>query len=170
MPSRPRSPLESTFRWRAVQVVPSSWTSLTLPPCSRTNSRPSGANSITVGLLSPETTGASVKPGGKVVRVKRRSSTSTPGRQAEREATRHRPGRRDRTEVRSDHQEIERRSLLTTNPLEGDGRGVLLCDVCPPGLLVPTRVRTVSVDQWACSRGANRVPRTSHHCSPRFPR
>ena len=84
IPSRPRSPAESTFRWRAVHVVPSPRTSLTLPPCSRTNRRPSGANSMAVGAASPETTADSAKPAGSVVGVSLISRPSTPGRHARR--------------------------------------------------------------------------------------
>ena len=36
------------------------------PPCSHTNSRPSGANCIAVGLFKPLATSASVKPAGRV--------------------------------------------------------------------------------------------------------
>ena len=90
MPSSPRSPCESTFRWRAVQVVPSPRTNSTFPACSSTNRRPSGANSIAVGLLNPVATAASVNPAGRVVGVHRPSSASNCGS----DAPRRRPGAR----------------------------------------------------------------------------
>jgi hypothetical protein len=65
--SRPRSPLESTLveMLRNVESVPSDLTIRTLPASSVTKSLPSGANSMSVGLVKPLTTWVSVKPGGR---------------------------------------------------------------------------------------------------------
>src|SRR5207248_1406840 len=107
--------------WSAVQVVPSGRTSLTLPACSRTKRRPSGAKSMVVGPPSPVATAASVKPGGKVVRVRRSSSTSTRGRAAARGVVHRRPCRRDRAGAGTSRQEIRKGSLLMMDPQEEAG-------------------------------------------------
>jgi hypothetical protein len=66
-PRRPRSPLEFTVTERngvgrsAPFLMTRSW-----PPCRQTNSRPSGAKAMAVGLLRPVATRVSVKPEGRV--------------------------------------------------------------------------------------------------------
>ena len=55
-------------------------TTRTLPVCSRTNSRPSGANSIAVGAVMPLAKVTSLKPAGRLVGVRRSSRVSRHGR------------------------------------------------------------------------------------------
>src|SRR5262249_1177653 len=122
---RPRSPWESTARWSAVQVVPSGRTSLTLPACSRTKRRPSGAKSMAVGPLSPVTAGAPGKPGGQVVRGRGASSTSTRGRGRRGGASggvgQGGAWRRDGAGAGTSRQEIRKGSLLMMDPREEVG-------------------------------------------------
>ncbi len=104
-PSRPRSPLESTFS--ATNGVSSSVPSLTTrssPACSATNSRPSGANSIAVGSSSPAANTDSAKPVGRTTGASRRSSESNDiagdGRRRRREAVGHGKPRRNLAAIR----------------------------------------------------------------------
>ena len=77
MPRRPRSPLEFTVSVTngAGSSTPSLMTR-SCPPCRQTNSRPSGANSIAVGLVRPLATRLSVKPEGSTAEVAGPHSTN----------------------------------------------------------------------------------------------
>src|SRR6266403_6158077 len=70
IPSKPRSPAESTVKVRnGVASSAPFLTTRSWPPCRHTKMRPSGAKSIAVGLESPPAICVSEKPAGKVAAV-----------------------------------------------------------------------------------------------------
>src|SRR5437762_14047527 len=67
MPSRPRSPADETVsETNGVERSAPFLTTRSFPACSEMNSRPSGANCMAVGLVTPLATRASEKPDGRV--------------------------------------------------------------------------------------------------------
>src|SRR5581483_1661613 len=80
MPSRPRSPCESTaIVANGVGSNAPFWTTRKVPPCSLTNNRPSGANAIAVGAFRPGIV-VSLNPGGSVAAAAGGAATSSPVR------------------------------------------------------------------------------------------